>query len=115
MHIDSYSFGRICIDGVDYGLDLIIVGGDVHTPWWREAGGHVFAPDDLELVIAAAPEVVCLGTGYFGRVRVDEATLAAFHDRGTEVVVDRTGPVVERFNRLVEDGSDAAAALHLTC
>jgi hypothetical protein len=115
MHIDSYSFGRIRIDGVDYGKDLIVLGGEVHSPWWREAGGHVFAPNDLQTVIMAAPEVVCLGTGYYGLVQVDESTLAAFRDSGTEVVVDRTGPVVERFNRLVEVGRDAAAALHLTC
>ena len=115
MHIDSYSFGRICIDGVDYGMDVIILGGDVHSPWWREAGSHVFARNDLHTVIAAAPEVVCLGTGYFGLVRVDEATLAALSDAGTEVVMDRTGPVVERFNQLVDDGRGVAAALHLTC
>jgi hypothetical protein len=115
MRIDSYNFGRIRIDGADYGKDLIILDGQVHSPWWREAGGHLFAPADLQLVIAAAPEVVCLGTGYFGRVRIDEATMAAFAESGTEVVVDRTGAIVERFNRLVDADRDVAAALHLTC
>ena len=115
MHIDSYGFGRIRIDGVDYSDDVVIHHGRVHAPWWRQGGGHRFAPADLEMVISDPPEVVCLGTGAMGRVRVDEETLAALAHAGIEVVVDRTGLAVERFNRLVEAGRDAAAALHLTC
>ena len=34
---------------------------------------------------------------------------------GSEVVVERTGGAVETFNRLVAEGRDVAAALHLTC
>jgi hypothetical protein len=115
MHIESYSFGKIQIDGVAYAKDVILVGDRVYSPWWRTAGGHVFAPVDLELVISAAPRVVCLGTGYFGRVRVDDATLAAFEALGTDLEIDRTGPIAERFNELAGVGVDVAAALHLTC
>ena len=115
MHIESYTFGEIRIDGVDYRKDVILLGHTVHSPWWREAGGHVFAPGDLELLISAAPEIVCLGTGCFGRVRIERSTHQAFANAGTTVVVERTGPAVEEFNRLVQEGRDAAAALHLTC
>jgi hypothetical protein len=87
----------------------------VISPWWRAAGGHVFAPADLTPVIDAGPEVVCLGTGALGRVRVDPATLEAFSRKGTEVVQHRTARAVEEFNRLVAEGRDVAAALHLTC
>lgn len=115
MHIDSYSFGHIRIDGVDYDKDVIILRGEVHCPWWRDAGSHLFVPADLQTLIAAAPEVVCLGTGSYGRVKVDGATLEAFRHAGSEVMVERTGPIVERFNLLAEEGRDVAAALHLTC
>jgi hypothetical protein len=115
MHIDGYRFGRIEIDGVVYGDDVLLLRDEVLSPWWRDAGGHVFAARDLQELIDAAPEVVFLGTGYHGRVRVEDGALAAFDEAGTRVVVDRTGPVVERFNRLIEEGRDAAAALHLTC
>jgi hypothetical protein len=75
----------------------------------------VFAPDDLSDVLAAAPEVVCLGTGAFGRVKVEAATLEAFARGGTEVLQYRTARAVEEFNRLAAEGRDVAAALHLTC
>lgn len=115
MHIDSYSFGRIQIDGRDYSVDVILLGGDVKSPWWRDAGGHIYAVKDFNDLLAAAPEVVVLGTGYFGRVEVLEETLSAFADRGSEIVVERTGGAVEAYNRFASDGRDVAAALHLTC
>ena len=115
MRIDSYGFGRIRIDGVGYTKDVIILRGETHSPWWRGAGGHVFAPGDLAMVVEAAPEVVCLGTGAFGRVRVEPTALEAFAHCGTEVVQHRTARAVEEFNRLVAEGRDVAAALHLTC
>ena len=115
MHIDSYSFGSIQIDGKDYASDVVLLGGDVKSPWWREAGGHVYAPTDIEEVVAAAPEVVVLGTGYFGRVKVLEETLTGFADIGSAVIVEKTGRAVETFNRLAAADRDVAAALHLTC
>jgi hypothetical protein len=115
MQIEHYSFGRIRIDGQDYDKDVLIVGGVVHSPWWRDAGGHVFAPQDLGMLIEAAPEVVCLGTGSFGRVKVLDETLQAFADAGTRVVQGRTDQVVEELNRLAAEGRDVAGALHLTC
>ena len=115
MHIDTYSFGRIRIDGKDYSSDVVLLGGDVRSSWWREAGGHVYSAEDFGEVLAAAPEVVVLGTGYFGRVKVLDETLTAFADADSEVVVERTGVAVETFNRLAAEGRDVAAALHLTC
>ncbi len=115
MKIDSYSFGRIQIDGKDYASDVVLLGEDVKSPWWREAGGHVYAVEDFEELLAAAPDVVVLGTGYFGRVKVLDETLTALAEAGSEIVVERTGGAVECFNRFVDEGRDVAAALHLTC
>jgi hypothetical protein len=115
MHIDSYGFGRIRIGGADYQNDVLVLRDRVLSPWWRQAGGHVYAPEDVEPLIALAPEIVCLGTGYFGRVTVQEATVEAFRAAGSQVLVARTGRVVEEYNRFVQEGCDAAAALHLTC
>lgn len=115
MHIDSYSFGTIRIDGREYSRDVILLGGEVKGPWWREAGGHVYAVQDFAEVLAASPDVVVLGTGYFGRVKVLDETLTALAEAGSEIVVERTGGAVEHYNRFADEGRDVAAALHLTC
>ena len=115
MHIDSYSFGSIRIEGRSYSKDVILLRGRVESPWWRQAGGHVYAVRDLEDVVSAAPEVVVLGTGCYGRVEVLQETMTAFAEAGSEIVVERTGEAVESFNRFSSEGRDVAAALHLTC
>jgi hypothetical protein len=115
MHIDTYSFGSIRIDGKDYSSDVVLLGGDVKSSWWRQAGGHVYAAEDFGEVLEAAPEVVVLGTGYFGRVKVLDETLTVFADAGSEVIVEKTSRAVETFNRVAAEGRDVAAALHLTC
>ena len=115
MHIDFYSFGRIRIDGIDYTKDVILLRGKVRSPWWRSAGGHIYAPADLEEVVAAAPEIVVLGTGHFGRVKVLDETLKVFADAESEVIVEKTSRAVETFNQLAAAGRNVAAALHLTC
>ncbi len=105
MHIDKYSFGSIQIDGRDYSRDVILLGDEVKGPWWREAGGHVYAPQDFEEVLAAAPEVVVLGTGYFGRVKVLDETLTALAEAGSEIVVEKTGGAVEALQPLCGRGA----------
>lgn len=115
MRIDHFRFGSVRIDGVAYSKDLVIVGGVVESPWWRTAGNHVFAPVDLANIIEAAPDIVCLGTGAVGMVTVEDETVAAFEAIGTEVVIERTGKVIEYFNRFSAEGRNVAAALHLTC
>ncbi len=115
VRIESYRFGRIVIGGVAYTRDLILLQGTVHSPWWRAAGGHLFALEDLALVVAARPEIVLLGCGYFGLVTVAEEVFSHFQAAGSRVVADRTGRVVEEYNRLATAGHDVAACLHLTC
>ena len=100
MRIDRFRFGNVRIDGVDYSKDLVIVGGVVRSPVVaNRRRSHVFALVDLANIIEAAPEIVCLGTGAVGMATVDDETIAAFERVGTEVVVDRTGRVIEAFNR----------------
>jgi hypothetical protein len=115
IRIDEYAFGRITIDGVAYTDDVLILGGRVRSPWWRQAGGHVFAPVDLADVIESHPEIVLLGRGYFGLVTVTDEAVEALEAVGSQVVTGCTPNVVRDFNRLTSEGHDVAACLHLTC
>ena len=79
MHIDSYQFGRIVVDGVDYSNDLIILGDSVVENWWRSHGHTLFA-EDLEPVIAAGPSVLVVGCGAYGVMKVPKKTRKALRD-----------------------------------
>lgn len=114
-HIDDYRFGRISIDGAVYTSDVILLIDHVFSPWWREAGGHLFAVSDLGPVLEAGAAAVVLGTGYYGRVKVPDETYTALRNAGAEVEVAVTGRAVDEYNRRAEAGEKVVAALHLTC
>jgi hypothetical protein len=111
--IEKYQFGRFCFDGTEYTKDAIILGGRVHQ--WRREKGHAVACSDIEAVVAARPEVVVFGTGAFGMMHVSKAAFQLLSDTGIEVIVRKTGKAIEEYNRLSEEGKNAAIAMHLTC
>jgi hypothetical protein len=114
MHIDSYQFGKIVIDGTAYNNDCLILGDSVQANWWRKQG-HLFAIDDLQSVIAAKPSILVVGCGASGLMKVSEDVGQVLLKHGIELFTANTNEAVVRFNELSEKGNNVAAALHLTC
>ena len=114
MHIDSYEFGKITIDGANYTSDLIILGDGVQSNWWRRQG-HSLAIEDLETVLTARPAVLIVGCGASGIMKVPDQTRQALQQQGIQVEALNTSEAVRRFNELTQAGENIAAALHLTC
>ena len=114
MHIDSYTFGSMAVDGKAYAADLVLLPDGVRGDWWREAG-HSLGVGALQDVLAAKPEVLVVGTGAYGAMKVPQETRRALDEAGIEVVIEETGAAVERYNALFAEGRRAAGAFHLTC
>ena len=112
--IESYDFGSIRVRGRNYSSDLIIFPDHVRPNWWRKEG-HRLCIEDLEEVVNRKPEVLVIGTGYSGLMRVPEEVKRYMAERGIEVIVQPTKDACETFNRLLRSGRKVAAALHLTC
>lgn len=114
MHIDRYEFGRITIDGVEYTSDCLIVGDTVHRNWWRKQG-HLLSPDDIRPILERKPDMLVVGCGASGMMKIDPATRRALEQ--SRIVIDArdTRGAAERFNALSDEGANVAAALHLTC
>jgi hypothetical protein len=113
MKIDSYAFGRIVIEGKTYTSDVIIYPGRVVASWWRKEG-HLLHPADLSEALAAKPDVLVIGTGYSGVMRVPRETVDRIAGQGIEVKVERTSKAVGLFNEL-QGARTVIAALHITC
>jgi hypothetical protein len=113
MKIEHYSFGKITIEGKTYTSDMIIYPGKVNASWWRKQG-HNLEIADLVDVLAAQPEVLVVGTGAMGLMKVPKETISHLESKGIEVHVVRTGEAVELFNKLQKD-KIVIAAFHLTC
>ncbi len=111
--ITGYSFGSITVDGKHYSSDVIIYPDGVDSSWWRSEG-HLLQPADLDRVLAAKPDVLVVGTGAMGVMKVPESTVRFLKGRGIDVRVARTAEAVKIYNGIREN-TNAVAALHLTC
>jgi hypothetical protein len=114
MNIESYQFGRIVIDGTEYTSDCILIGDKVRPDWWRKSG-HLLSIEDLDSVIQAKPEILIIGTGASGIMKVPQQIIDKLHQHNIKAQVLKTTEAVNHYNELLKAGTDVAAALHLTC
>ncbi len=114
MHIDSYQFGTIVIDGTAYDSDCLII-GDCAQARWRRKQGHVLAAEDLQSVIAAGPSILVVGCGAHAMMKVSEEARRALGQHDIELIALDTHKAVEQSNRLATNNQTVTAALHLTC
>ena len=112
--ISAYKFGQIEIDGQTYTSDVIILPAGVTPDWWRKQG-HSLHSEDLALVFEASPEVLVVGQGAHGLMKVPDDTLARLQQAGIEAVCLPTALAVQAYNQRCQQGQRTAAALHLTC
>jgi len=112
--IESYKFGKVVINGKLYSSDVIIIGDYVKADWWRKEG-HRLHIEDLRDVIDKDIEVLVIGTGYFGLMKVPEDVKRFLTEKGIEVIAQKTAEACKTFNKLKASGKNIAAALHLTC
>lgn len=112
--IESYGFGRIVIEGKEYTTDVIIFSDRVKDGWWRKEG-HRLRIEDVEEVIKERPEVLIVGTGYWGLMRVPTETKRRIEERGIELIIQPTKQACKTYNKLIQSGKDAVAAFHLAC
>lgn len=111
--IQAYRFGRIVIDDVVYNRDVIIFPDRVRSNWWRR-DGHNLAIEDLVEVLDGDPEVIILGRGAFGSMKVSDDVRELITERGIELVIFQTEGACKVYNELRERRR-VIAALHLSC
>ena len=112
--IENYSFGQILINGKKYNSDLIIFKDYIFDSWWRKEG-HNLCIDDIKEVIDKRPDILIIGTGYFGLMKVPKELIENIKSSGIkEVVVKKTGDACTEYNKL-HTKNNLIAAFHLTC
>lgn len=111
--IESYDFGRIVIDGREFRSDLIIFLDRIDGNWRRKEG-HALNIEDIREIIKAEPEVLVVGTGYSGLMKIVPQAERLLNSSGIELVTAKTEKACKIYNDLSKSKS-VVAALHLTC
>jgi len=111
--IDSYQFGLIVINGKKYTSDVIIFPDRVRDNWWRRTG-HQLCLEDIAEVMAENPEVLVVGTGASGLVRVLPEVRKSVDARNIKLIVQATDEACHTYNQLCHS-QKVMAVLHLTC
>lgn len=114
--IEFYDFGVMVVNGKRYTNDLIVFPEKVLDGWWRKEG-HQLCVKDLKEVLSQIPlpEVLVVGTGYSGLVKVLPEVEKTLKERGIKLIIQPTKEAYKTFNELLRAGKRAVGAFHLTC
>lgn len=113
--IDTYSFGKMVIEGKPYTSDLVIFPDRIDSSWWRKQG-HLLQREDLSEILAEKPDILIIGTGAAGVMKVPAGLREEIRGQNIELHVERTGKAADTYNRLAGmENKRVFAAFHLTC
>ena len=111
--IDEYNFGYIIIAGKKHLNDVMIYPDGTVEEWWRTEG-HTVRPDDITGVFSSEPDVLIIGTGATGMMKVPFDIYELCREKNIELIVETTADAVHIFNQKKKN-AQTAAGLHLTC
>jgi len=111
--IDSYQFGLIVVNGKRYSSDVIIFPDRVRDDWWRKRG-HQLCLEDIAGVMTENPEVLVVGTGASGLVKILPEVKQSLDAQGIKLIAEPTSEACNTYNQLCHS-QKVIAALHLTC
>jgi hypothetical protein len=112
-YIEEYTFGMATIDGHSYTSDLKIFPDKVKSNWWREQG-HELHIADIADVLVASPEVIIIGTGASGAMKVPDKVRVYIESLGIEFSSLPTREAIYKHNTVSQDKM-TITCLHLTC
>jgi hypothetical protein len=111
--VDSYRFGLIVVNGRKYTSDVIIFPDSVRDNWWRKTG-HQLCLGDIAEILTENPEVLVVGTGASGLMKVLLEVKQSLEAQGIKLIAESTDEACNTYNHICHS-QKVVAALHLTC
>lgn len=119
IQIDSVGWGKVVINGQKF-EQVIIAGEKIYerdSEKLHQLFGttHQIADWEQELLSTADPEVIIIGNGYNGVLKVSEETREKLAQSGAEIKELLTPEAVVEFNKLISEGKRVNVLIHTTC
>jgi hypothetical protein len=112
VKIDGTKFGEITINGKPYDSDM--------TVYWNgkvsfRAKEHTLEMGEFIKVMKAGPQVVVIGTGQEGVIRIAPEVMQWAEDKGVRIYAEKTPHAAEVFNAFSSQGTRVVGIFHVTC
>ena len=119
--IEEYKFGSITVKGKTYEYDVEVRWTGEVLKWWR-GESHIVDLEDVKRAIEQNPELIIVGTGESGLVKVTDKAKTEILSLGIGLIIDKTEEAVKTFNIQQEESEEeegkqkkAIGLFHLTC
>lgn len=120
MKIDSTDFGSITIAGVSYPHDVLVrLSGEVvkrrkKLSKKHYGTSHVISLEEAEFVFETGCEILVLGAGQYGNVKLSPEAAEFFEHRACRVILQPTPGAIETYNQLRKKAR-VIGLFHVTC
>jgi hypothetical protein len=112
MKIDGTRFGEITINGKPYDSDM--------TVYWNgelkyRSKEHTIEADELVSVLVSDPEIIVIGTGQEGVVRIAPEVNQIAENKKVKMFAEKTAKAVDLFNAFADQKKKVVGIFHVTC
>jgi hypothetical protein len=103
------------INDVSVASDLIILPDSRIIDNWYRQQGHLLQAYDIKNLIISDPDILVIGTGASGMMKLDRKLSQQLINKGIQVDILPFIEAIEKFNTHTDDGKKVAAYFHLSC
>ena len=110
--IESVGFGEIKVKGKTYYSDVVI---DWEGNIELRKKSHVFDINEFARLLERKPEIIVIGTGFSGCVKIPEEVIEVSKEKGVKLFPEQTEKAMDVFNAFISEKRKAIAVIHTTC
>jgi hypothetical protein len=119
LKIDQVSWAKISVSGNDFFQVLLlgqkVIERDVDKLRKLFGTSHQVGSWEWKRLLEKGPEIILIGNGWEGALKVDEEAKKKVISLGIELKILITPKAVEEYNQLVKSGKRVNALIHTTC
>jgi len=118
-YINSTKFGNIVIDNKKYNQVLIIKDLIIERDYKKLKElfntSHKIGDWEVKELLKQNPEIIIIGTGQNGAMKVEQALIDKIQEKGIKVITEITSQAIETYNEYVKENKRVNALIHTTC
>lgn len=112
LNVEYKKFGEITINGQVYYSDMTVYWNGKISYRGKE---HVVEFGEFMTILKAGPEIVVIGKGEEGVLKISEEVLKWARSKNVDLYFERTGKAADIFNAFANQGKKVVGIFHVTC